>query len=161
RPSQHGRRAARHARGPGGVPAGAAVGDARLREGLRGRDRREPACPFGARQGRRACAATEGSSSMSTTSPTARVRVPRIAETAVEQARLSVVPRLRRRTPKVPYVSLVATLLVLGIAGLLMFNTSLQQASSTAAALETQATRVAAERQALERDLQLLRTPLR
>ncbi|MDP9823515.1 hypothetical protein [Nocardioides massiliensis] len=98
---------------------------------------------------------------MSTTSPTARVRVPRIAGSAFEQARLSVVPRLRRPTPRVPFVSLVVTLLVLGVAGLLMFNTSLQQASFTAAALETQAMKVTAERQALERELQLLRNPQR
>lgn len=98
---------------------------------------------------------------MSTTSPTARVRVPRIAEHALEQARLSVVPRLRRPTPRVPFVSLVVVLLVLGVVGLLMFNTSLQQASFTAASLESRATQVAAERQALERELQLLRDPQR
>lgn len=98
---------------------------------------------------------------MSSTAAAARSRAPRIAEAAIEQARLAVVPRLRPPTPRVPFVALVSTLLVLGIAGLLMFNTSLQQASFTAVALETRAAEAAARHQAMERELEALRDPQR
>ena len=63
---------------------------------------------------------------MSTLLNQARTRVPRIAEAAVERARLTVVPRTaRRRAPRVPFVTLVSLLLVGGVAGLLFFNTSM------------------------------------
>ena len=66
--------------------------------------------------------------------------MPRIAEAAVERARLTVVPA-RRGAPaaRVPFVMLVSLLLVGGVAGLLLFNTSMQQASFTATAMEDQA----------------------
>ncbi len=48
---------------------------------------------------------------MSSTAAAARSRAPRIAEAAIEQARLAVVPRLRPPTPRVPFVALVSTLL--------------------------------------------------
>ena len=70
----------------------------------------------------------------------AEPRVPRIAEAAVERARLTVVPAAgARRAPRVPFVILVSLLLVGGVVGLLLFNTSMQQASFTATALEQQA----------------------
>ena len=65
---------------------------------------------------------------MSTPLPHSRVRVQRIAEAAVERARLTVVPRVRRsRSPRVPFVTLVSLLLLGGVVGLLMFNTTMQQ----------------------------------
>src|SRR5215213_1973704 len=74
-----------------------------------------------------------GGPEMSTLLSQARNRVPRIAEAAVERARLTVVPRTaRRRAPRVPFVTLVSLLLVGGVAGLLFFTTSMQQASFTA-----------------------------
>ena len=49
---------------------------------------------------------------MSALSSQARSRVPRIAEAAVERARLTVVPRITRsRAPRVPFVTLVSLLL--------------------------------------------------
>ena len=46
----------------------------------------------------------------------ARNRVPRIAEAAVERARLTVVPRTSsRRAARVPFVTLVSLLLVSGV----------------------------------------------
>ena len=70
----------------------------------------------------------------------ARNRVPRIAEAAVERARLTVVPRAPGRSAaRVPFVVLVSLLLVGGVAGLLCFNTSMQQASFTSTAMEEQA----------------------
>ncbi len=81
-----------------------------------------------------------------------------LAGAAVEKARLSVVPRRRSRAPRVPFVTLVSLLLLAGVVGLLLFNTSMQQASFTTTALEEQATNLAAREQSLEMDLQELRT---
>lgn len=92
----------------------------------------------------------------------ARNRVPRIAEAAVERARLTVVPRTSGlRAARVPFVALVSLLLVAGVAGLLCFNTSMQQASFTATALEKQAQALDAEEQSLTMALDALRDPQR
>jgi outer membrane biosynthesis protein TonB len=90
-----------------------------------------------------------------------RGRVPRIAEAAVERARLTVVPRRAGRAPRVPFVALVSLLLVGGVVGLLLFNTSMQQASFQATALEQQAQLLAAEEQSLQMELETLRDPQR
>lgn len=90
-----------------------------------------------------------------------RSRVPRFAETAVERARLTVVPRVRSRAPRVPFVSLLTLLLVGGVAGLLAFNTSMQQASFTATAMEHKADALAARQQSLRMELETLRDPQR
>ncbi len=90
-----------------------------------------------------------------------RSRVPRIAEAAVERARLTVVPRRAGRAPRVPFVALVSLLLVGGVVGLLLFNTSMQQASFRATALEQQAQLLAAEEQSLQMELETLRDPQR
>jgi hypothetical protein len=92
----------------------------------------------------------------------ARSRVPRIAEAAVERARLTVVPRTTgRRAARVPFVTLVSMILVAGVAGLLFFNTSMQQVSFTATRMEHRAQLLDAERQGLQMDLDSLRNPQR
>ncbi len=92
----------------------------------------------------------------------ARSRLPRFAEAAVERARLTVVPRtVTHRAARVPFVTLVSLLLVAGVAGLLFFNTSMQQVSFTATALEHKAQVLDAERQGLQMDLDSLRSPQR
>lgn len=91
----------------------------------------------------------------------ARNRVPRIASAAVEKARLTVVPRARTRAPKVPFVTLVSLVLISGVVGLLLFNTSMQQASFAATSLEEQATNLAAREQTLQMELEDLRNPQR
>ena len=91
----------------------------------------------------------------------ARNRVPRIAEAAVERARLTVVPRTPARAARVPFVVLVSLLLVGGVAGLLCFNTSMQQASFTATAMEDQAASLDAKQQSLNMELDALRDPQR
>ncbi len=90
-----------------------------------------------------------------------RSRVPRIAEAAVERARLRVVPRRRVRAARVPFVSLVSVVLLLGVVGLLLFNTSMQQASFAATALEGQAGTLSAREQTLRMELDVLRNPQR
>ena len=49
---------------------------------------------------------------MSTPLSQARTQFPRLAEAAVERARLTVVPRRTQKAPRVPFVSLVSLLLV-------------------------------------------------
>lgn len=90
-----------------------------------------------------------------------RTRVSRLAQGAVDKARLSVVPRVRTRAPRVPFVTLVSLVLVAGIVGLLLFNTSMQQASFAASSLEDQADTLAAREQTLRMELDELRNPQR
>lgn len=98
---------------------------------------------------------------MSTPAPQPRLRVPRVAQDAVARARLTVVPRVRSRAPRVPFVSLVTLVLVGGIVGLLLFNTSMQQASFAATSLEQRADSLAAREQTLRMELDDLRDPQR
>ncbi len=90
-----------------------------------------------------------------------RSRGSQIASAAVVRARLSVVPRARTRAPKVPFVTLVSLVLVSGVVGLLLFNTSMQQSSFAATSLEDQATNLAAREQTLQMELEDLRNPQR
>ena len=90
-----------------------------------------------------------------------RTRVTRIAQEAVDKARLTVVPRVRTRAPRMPFMTLVSLVLVGGIVGLLLFNTSMQQASFTASALEGEADTLAAREQTLRMELDELRNPQR
>ncbi|CAM3914604.1 hypothetical protein [Nocardioides zeicaulis] len=90
-----------------------------------------------------------------------RTRVTRIAQEAVDRARLTVVPRVRTRAPRVPFVTLVSLVLVAGVVGLLLFNTSMQQASFSASNLEDQADSLAAREQTLRMELDDLRNPQR
>jgi cell division protein FtsB len=96
---------------------------------------------------------------MSTPLPHSRARVQRIAEAAVERARLTVVPRVRARAPRVPFVTLVSLLLLGGVVGLLMFNTSMQQSAFAATALEQQAADLSSREQTLQMELEVLRDP--
>lgn len=91
----------------------------------------------------------------------ARSRVPRIAEAAVERARLTVVPRSRRHAPRVPFVTLVTLLLVGGVAGLLTFNTSMQSKAIETTAMEARAAQLDAQEQSLQMQLAALRDPQR
>ena len=90
-----------------------------------------------------------------------RVRFTRLAESAVERARLTVVPRQRTSAPRTPFVILVAVVLLGGVVLLLMFNTSMQQASFKATRLEQQATLLNAKEQQLRMELDMLRDPQR
>lgn len=98
---------------------------------------------------------------MSTPAAVLRSRMPRLAEAAVERARLTVVAPRRSQAARIPFVTLVTLLLVGGVVGLLLFNTSMQQASFAATALEQQATHLAAREQTLRMELDDLRDPQR
>lgn len=88
-----------------------------------------------------------------------RNRVPRIAESAVEKARLTVVPRRATAAPRVPFVTLVSLLLVGGVVGLLLFNTSMQQASFVTSSMEEKAAVLAGKEESLRMQLHRLRDP--
>ncbi len=97
---------------------------------------------------------------MSSTAPALRARVPRLAEAALERARLTVVPKRRtRRSSPVAFLLLVSMLAVGGIVGLLLFNTSMQQASFAATDLQHQADTLEARQQSLQMELARLRDP--
>jgi cell division protein FtsB len=90
-----------------------------------------------------------------------RSRVPRLPGSAVERARLTVVPRRRVRAARVPFVTLVSLILLGGVIGLLLFNTSMQQSAFAATALEGQASTLSAREQTLRMELDVLRDPQR
>jgi hypothetical protein len=96
---------------------------------------------------------------MSTPALQLRTRVPRIAGAAVERARLSVVPRRRTNAARMPFVMLVSLVLLLGVIGLLLFNTSMQQAAFAATTLEERASSLTAREQTLQMELDVLRDP--
>jgi hypothetical protein len=97
---------------------------------------------------------------MSSTAPAIRATVPRLAGAALERARLTVVPRRkRRRTSPVPFLLVVSMIAVGGVVGLLLFNTSMQQASFAASDLQRQADALEARQQTLQMELGHLRDP--
>lgn len=90
-----------------------------------------------------------------------RSRVSSLGEAAVEKARLTVVPVARGRTPRVPFIVLVSALAIVGVVGLLLFNTSLQQAAFTEAKLTEQASAMVDREETLRMQLDDLRDPQR
>jgi len=105
------------------------------------------------------------STPMSSPAAQVRSRMPRISPLiggpAVEKARLRVVPRRAPQHTRVPFVALVSLVLLGGVVGLLLFNTSMQQAAFATTALEAQAGTLAARQQTLEMELDVLRDPQR
>jgi len=84
---------------------------------------------------------------------------PQLYSAAVARARLTVVPRQETHARRTPFVVLVAAVLLVGVVGLLLFNTSMQQGSFRATALEAKATALHATQQSLEMELDRLRDP--
>ena len=91
----------------------------------------------------------------------ARTRAPRLAEAAVERARLTLVPAGRSRAPRAPFAVLVFAILGAGVVGLLMFNTHMQQGSFYATRLQQRADVLTARQQSLDMQLERLRAPQR
>lgn len=101
---------------------------------------------------------------MSSTAAAAVRSVRRIAAladpAALQRARLTVVPRTRRAAaPRLPFIAMITAILLAGVIGLLMFNTSMQQAAFVESKLQTQADNLAARQQGLQSDLQRLNDP--
>jgi cell division protein FtsB len=97
---------------------------------------------------------------MSSLASQARVRVPRFTG-AIEKARLTLVPARRVQAPRAPFAVLVFAILGMGVVGLLMFNTHMQQASFYATKLQAQADDLTARQQKLDMELADLRDPQR
>lgn len=87
-----------------------------------------------------------------------RARVPRIAEAVQERARLSVVSP-PERAPRLPFAAFVLAVLGLGLVGLLVLNTSLQQQAFYARSLEHRAEALEARKEALSLRVDALRAP--
>lgn len=68
-----------------------------------------------------------------------RGRTSRTASSALERARLALVPVRVSRAPKAPFAVLVLAVLGAGVVGLLMFNTHMQQGSFYATSLQARA----------------------
>jgi hypothetical protein len=86
-------------------------------------------------------------------------RVSGLAGAALHRARLTVVPRTRTRTSHLPFVTLVSFVLLAGVVGLLMFNTSMQQTSFKATSLQDRVNVLTAKEQSLALELDSLRDP--
>ncbi len=97
---------------------------------------------------------------MSAISPTVRrTRLPKMAQAAVARAKLTVAPAPVSSIPRAGFIVVVSVILSLGVVGLLMFNTSMQQASFLATKLDAQATKLAAQQQQLELELAAMHDP--
>lgn len=87
-----------------------------------------------------------------------RTRV-RFSEAAQRRARLAVVRGGGPHAPRVPFAALVLTVLALGLVGLLVLNTSLQQGAFYARDLEARAQTLTQQREALQLRVAELREP--
>jgi hypothetical protein len=88
-----------------------------------------------------------------------RTRV-KITGAVQQRARLAVV-RGGTHAPRVPFAALVLTVLALGLVGLLVLNTSLQQGAFYARDLEARASTLTQKREALQLQVAQLREPQR
>jgi hypothetical protein len=75
--------------------------------------------------------------------------------------RLTIVPRLASRAPRVPFVALVVVILTTGLVGLLLLNTGLQRGAYQVSALQTRADGLALQEQQLQRTVSNLSQPQR
>ncbi|MCW2752961.1 MAG: hypothetical protein JWQ32_372 [Marmoricola sp.] len=92
-------------------------------------------------------------------SPARGTRLPRTASSAVERARLALVPVRVSRAPRAPFAALVLAILGAGVVGLLMFNTHMQQGAFYATSLQNRADALTAREQSLQMQLDQLRDP--
>lgn len=93
------------------------------------------------------------------TSRTTRQTEP--ARRALRRARLTVVPQKIEQAARVPFLALVSLMALLGVVTLLMFNTSLQQGSFAASALQEKSDTLTAREEGLKLELEQLRNPQR
>jgi cell division protein FtsL len=90
-----------------------------------------------------------------------RARRVRIADAVQQRARLSLVRGGRTNAPRVPFAALVLTVLGLGLVGLLVLNTSLQQGAFHLRDLQARAEQLTEQREALQLHVAELREPQR
>lgn len=90
----------------------------------------------------------------------AKARSSRLAATP-PRPRLTVVPKMSVRAPRVPFVALVVLVLSAGLVGLLVLNTSLQQGAYKVTALKQTSADLALRQQNLELQVSALESPHR
>lgn len=96
---------------------------------------------------------------MSTFLDQTRARVPRLAGALQQRARLSVVTGSSQHAPRVPFAAFVLAVLGVGLVGLLVLNTSLQQGAFHARSLEQRAEGLTVRKEALALEIDALRAP--
>jgi hypothetical protein len=80
---------------------------------------------------------------------------------SLPKPRLTIVPRVAARAPRVPFVLLVVTLLIGGLVGLLLLNTALQRGAYRVTGLQDKASALALKQQALQTEVANLQQPRR
>ncbi len=75
--------------------------------------------------------------------------------------RLTIVPKVAARAPRIPFAVLVITLLAGGLIGLLLLNTALQRGAYTVTSLQDSSNRLALRQQNLEAEVASLQSPQR
>lgn len=73
--------------------------------------------------------------------------------------RLTVVPRVASRTPRLPFVVLVVAVLAAGLVGLLLLNTSMERGAYQVTALRTQTANLALQQESLQLRVGALQDP--
>lgn len=96
---------------------------------------------------------------MSTFLEQTRARVPRLADAVQQRARLSVVTGASQHAPRLPFAAFVLAVLGLGLVGLLVLNTTLQQGAFHARSLEQKAEDLEVRKEALALEVDALRAP--
>lgn len=81
------------------------------------------------------------------------------ARPGARRSTLQLVPAPRTSAPRTRFVALVASLLVTGLIGLLLLNTTLARDAFALYSLSTEARTLAESEQALQREVELLRSP--
>lgn len=89
-----------------------------------------------------------------------RLRAPRSGEPSLRQ-RLALVPPRAVEATRIPFVALIALILAAGVAGLLMFNTQMQQSAFEIQQLQEQEATLTAQEQDQSMQLQRMNDPQR
>ena len=97
---------------------------------------------------------------MSTFLSQAKVRTLR-PNGALPRPRLTIVPKVAARAPRIPFAVLVVTVLGAGLIGLLLLNTSLQRGAYAVTALQDTSQRLTLEQQNLQTQVASLQSPQR
>lgn len=75
--------------------------------------------------------------------------------------RLTIVPKVAARAPRIPFALLVVTVLAAGLVGLLLLNTALQRGAYTVTALQDTSAELKLQQQNLETEVAALEAPQR
>ncbi|MGI8576403.1 MAG: hypothetical protein ACR2KG_00465 [Nocardioidaceae bacterium] len=78
---------------------------------------------------------------------------------SLPRPRLTIVPKIAARAPRVPFVVLVVSILAAGLIGLLLVNTALQRGAFRVSALQSQADGLTLQQQSLEVEVAQLQQP--